>query len=436
MTTLPRAGVIVTGTEVLSGRVRDANGPWLADRLTELGVDHATTIVVGDRPEDMRAALAWLASQGVALIITSGGLGPTADDLTIEVVAAFHGRALVLDEALEGRIAAKLEPLLQRFPNLDIGAWREGTRKQALVPEGATVLEPVGTAPGLVVGPSGSGPTVVVLPGPPSELQAMWPAALEAQALSDAIGGAATFTVRTLRMYGMPESEIAETLRVAEADGIDLAALEITTCLRRGEIEVVTRYEPDGAQAYEALEDVIRERHAGTLFSDDGSTVDDQVARALLDQGATIATAESCTGGLLAARLTERAGSSAYVLGGIVAYANSAKVHVVGVDAELIARHGAVSVEVAEALAFGALRRLDTDVGVGITGVAGPDGGTEAKPVGFVCLSAASRDGRRITRTVNLPGGREDVRDRSTTVAMHLVRRLLHGEGERAAVAA
>jgi nicotinamide-nucleotide amidase len=160
------------------------------------------------------------------------------------------------------------------------------------------------------------------------------------------------------------------------------------------------------------------------------------VARALLDQGLTIATAESCTGGLLAARLTERAGSSAYVLGGLVAYANSAKVHVVGVDAELIARHGAVSVEVAEALAFGALRRLDADVGVGITGVAGPGGGTPEKPVGFVCLSAASRDGRRITRTVTLPGGRTDVRDRSTTVAMHLVRRLLHGEGERAPLAA
>jgi nicotinamide-nucleotide amidase len=431
--TVPRAAVVVTGTEVLNGRVRDANGPWLADRLTELGVDHAMTLVVGDRPQDMRDALAWLAGRGVALVITSGGLGPTADDLTIEVVAEFAGLTMELDEALEGRIAAKLEPLLRRFPNLDVDAWRIGTRKQAMVPRGATVLEPVGTAPGLVVPGS---PTIVVLPGPPSELRTMWPAAVEAQALRDAVAGAGSFHVRTLRMYGMPESEIAETLRVAEAQGIDLGAVEVTTCLRRGEIEVVTRFSDGAAPVYSALEDVVRERHAGTLFSDDGSTVDDLVARALLDQGATIATAESCTGGLLAARLTERAGSSAYVLGGIVAYANSAKVHVVGVDPELIARHGAVSVEVAEALAFGALRRLDADVGVGITGVAGPDGGTPEKPVGFVCLSAASRDGRRITRTVNLPGGREDVRDRSTTVAMHLVRRLLHGEGERAAVAA
>jgi nicotinamide-nucleotide amidase len=432
----PRAAVVVTGTEVLNGRVRDANGPWLADRLTELGVDHAMTIVVGDRPEDMRRALAWLTEQGMALVITSGGLGPTADDLTADVVAAYQGRAMGLDEALEGRIAAKLEPLLARFPNLNIDAWRIGTRKQAMVPDGAAVLEPVGTAPGLVVPPTATGPTIVVLPGPPSELQAMWPAALATRELRDAVAGAGSFTVRTLRMYGMPESEIAETLREAERRGIDLDAMEITTCLRRGEIEVVTRYEADAQGAYEQLEDVIRERHAGTLFSDDGSTVDDLVARALLDQGATIATAESCTGGLLAARLTERAGSSAYVLGGIVAYANSAKVHVAGVDAELIARHGAVSVEVAEALALGAMRRFDTDIGVGITGVAGPGGGTEAKPVGFVCLSVAARDGRRITRTVTLPGGRTDVRDRSTTVAMHLVRRLLHGEGERAASAA
>jgi nicotinamide-nucleotide amidase len=437
MSDIPRAGIVITGTEVLNGRVRDANGPWLADRLTELGVDHETTVVVGDRPGDMRGALEWLASQGVALVITSGGLGPTADDLTIDVVAAFQGRDLALDEPLQGRIAAKLEPLLQRFPNLDIDAWREGTRKQALVPVGATVLEPVGTAPGLVSAPaSGDGPTIVVLPGPPSELQSMWAQALETRALRDAVAGAGSFAVRTLRMYGMPESEIAETLRVAEATGVDLAPLEITTCLRRGEIEVVTRYGPDGGEAYAALEDLVRERHAGMLFSDDGSTVDDLVARALLDQGATIATAESCTGGLLAARLTERAGSSSYVLGGIVAYANSAKVHVAGVDPELIARHGAVSLEVAEALAFGALRRLDADVGVGITGVAGPGGGTEAKPVGFVCLSAASADGRRITRSVQLPGGRDDVRDRSTTVAMHLVRRLLHGEGERAPIAA
>ena len=260
------------------------------------------------------------------------------------------------------------------------------------MPVGATVLEPVGTAPGLVSAPaSGDGPTIVVLPGPPSELQAMWAQAVEARALRDAVAGAGSFAVRTLRMYGMPESEIAETLRVAQATGIDLAPLEITTCLRRGEIEVVTRYGPDGGTAYAALEDLVRERHAGMLFSDDGSTVDDLVARALLDQGATIATAESCTGGLLAARLTERAGSSSYVLGGIVAYANSAKIHVAGVDPELIARHGAVSLEVAEALAFGALRRLDAEWVWASPASPGPAAGRRTSPSASCACRRASR---------------------------------------------
>jgi nicotinamide-nucleotide amidase len=428
-----RAGIVVTGTEVLTGIISDRNGPWLSERLRERGLQPAHILIVGDRRTDVRAALDFLAAEGMDLIVTSGGLGPTADDLTVEVVADFAGRPLALDEALEARIWDILVRLRRRWRNLDPDAIRAANRKQALVPDGATILEPVGTAPGFVVPGT---PAVVVLPGPPGELQAMWPAAVQAPALREAIAGAGSFSVRTLRMYGMPESEIAETLRVAEGRGIDLGALEITTCLRRGEIEVVTRFEPSAADVYAALEEVIRERHAGVLFSDDGSTIDELVARALLDRGETIATAESCTGGLLAARLTERAGSSDYVLGGIVAYANSAKVHLAGVDPELITRHGAVSVEVAEALAFGAMRRFDADVGVGITGVAGPGGGTEEKPVGFVCLSAAARDGRRITRTVTLPGGRQDVRDRSTTVALHLVRRLLHGEGERAPVAA
>jgi PncC family amidohydrolase len=305
-------------------------------------------------------------------------------------------------------------------------------RKQAMVPDGATVLEPVGTAPGLVVPPAAGarGPTILVLPGPPRELQAMWPAALGSEALQAALGGATAYATRELRLFGIPESEIATTLEEAEAAGVDLGALEVTTCLRRGEVEVVTRYEPQAAAVYAALEDFIRERHADTLFSDDGTTVDEQVARTLLERGQTIATAESCTGGLLAGRLTERAGSSAYALGGIVAYANAAKVRIAGVDPTLIEEFGAVSAQVAEALADGALHRFDADVGVGITGVAGPGGGTPEKPVGFVCFSVVHREGRRMTRSVRMPGSRADIRERSTTVAMHLVRRVLAGEGE------
>jgi nicotinamide-nucleotide amidase len=231
-----------------------------------------------------------------------------------------------------------------------------------------------------------------------------------------------------LRLFGIPESEIAETLRVAEGRGLDLERLEITTCLRRGEVEVVTRYEPAAQDVYQAFEGIVRERHADTLFSDDGSSVDEQVAALLRDSARTVATAESCTGGLVVARLTELPGSSGYVRGGIVAYDNAIKIELAGVSPELIERHGAVSAEVAAALADGAASRLGADVGVGVTGVAGPDGGTPDKPVGLVWLSVVSRDGARLTRSVNLPGGRRDVRDRSTTVALHLIRRLLVGE--------
>jgi nicotinamide-nucleotide amidase len=423
-----RAGIVVTGTEVLTGRVADANGPWLSDRLRELGVDHAYTLVVGDRREDMEQALRFLAGAGMDLIVTSGGLGPTADDLTADVVGAFQGRAMVLDEALEVRIGEIVAVGMRRWPGTDPEVVRASSRKQAIVVQGATVLEPVGTAPGLVVPPAeGDGPVVVVLPGPPRELQAMWPAAAGTDAFAAATGAATAYVQRTMRLFGIPESEIAETLRAADAEhGLD--GLEITTCLRGGEIEVVTRYEPASAPVYDAFAEVVQRRHAATLFSADGSTVDEQVAGLLRERGLTIATAESCTGGLLAGRLTDLPGSSDYVAGGVVAYSNEAKTAMADVPAALIERAGAVSAEVAEALADGARARLGADVGVGITGIAGPGGGTGSKPVGLVWFSVAGPDGARITRSTTLPGGRADVRDRSTTVALHLIRRLLRGE--------
>ena len=256
----------------------------------------------------------------------------------------------------------------------------------------------------------------------------MWRTAIQTDAFREAIAGATTYVNGVLRLFGIPESEIASTLRAAETAGLELEPLEITTCLRRGEIEVSTRYEPPAEDAYEKLVQFIQERHGDTLFSEDGSTVDEQVITLLA--GRTVAVAESCTGGLMSARLTDRGGSSAYFLGGVVAYSNEAKIEHVGVDAELIARYGAVSTEVAEALADGAAERFGAEIGIGITGIAGPDGGTKEKPVGTVCFSVSSRDGRRITRATRLPGDRADVRDRSTTVAMHLLRRLLGGEGE------
>jgi len=319
-----RAGIVVTGTEVLTGRVQDRNGPWLADRLLELGVELAHITICGDRPADIEAQLRFLADEGVDLIVTSGGLGPTADDMTVATVARFCGRELVLDAALEDKITDILKRLMARFDNVDLDAVRVANRKQAMIPTGAHVIDPVGTAPGVVVPGK---PTIVVLPGPPRELQPMWPTAVQTDAVHEALAGRTTYRQEMVRMFGLPESGLAETLRDAQqVPGFD--RLEITTCLRRGEIEMVTRYEPDAAPVYADLMKHLRQRHGREIFSEDGSSVDDQVAS--LMAGRRIATAESCTAGLMAARLTERPGSSDYVVGGVVAYANEAKADVLG----------------------------------------------------------------------------------------------------------
>ncbi|MBA2504826.1 MAG: competence/damage-inducible protein A [Thermoleophilaceae bacterium] len=422
-----RAGIVVTGTEVLTGRVRDRNGPWLADRLLELGIELAHITICADRPEDMEAQLRFMADQGMDLVITSGGLGPTADDLTGEVVAAFQGRPLALDEEMEEKIWQILKPLMKRWSHLSEESIRASNRKQAMVPEGALAIDPAGTAPGLVVPPAEgrSGPTVVVLPGPPRELHAMWPAAVASEEFAGASAGRSEYEQDMLRLFGIPESEIAETLRVAEEQIAGFEDLEITTCLRRGEVEVVVRHGA-ASDSWPALHALIRERHGNTLFSEDGSTVDRQVFDLL--GGRPIAVAESCSGGLLSARLTELPGSSGHVAGGVVSYSNTAKAELLGVDPALIEAEGAVSPEVAEAMADGALARFGADFAAAITGVAGPDGGTEAKPVGYVCWCVKDASGTVLARDIRMPGDRTEIRDRSTTVAMHMLRRLLRGE--------
>src|SRR5437660_3241069 len=199
-----RAGILVTGTEVLTGIISDRNGPWLSERLVEHGVDAAMIQIVGDRQEDLMAALRFMAASGMALIVTSGGLGPTADDLTAEVVGRFAGREVVLAAELEERIAEILRPIMHRWPGLDPDAIRASNRKQAVIPSGATVLDPVGTAPGLVGAPvSGEGPTVVVLPGPPRELQPMWDMARETEAFQTAVAGATMYQRGIVRLFGI-----------------------------------------------------------------------------------------------------------------------------------------------------------------------------------------------------------------------------------------
>lgn len=423
-----RAGVVVTGTEVLTGRVRDANGPWLAERFLELGIDIAHITICGDRPEDMEAQLRFMTEQGMDVIVTSGGLGPTADDLTVEVVARFCGRELRLDERLEELITKIVRGFMRRFPGVDEQAVIASNRKQAMVPDGSFVIDPSGTAPGVVVTPRDcERPAIVVLPGPPAELQRMWPAAVESPQFRAATAARTDYERRMLRLFGIPEAAIAETLRHAEERIAEFGALEITTCLRRGEVEVVVRHEPHAAAAADALALLIAEEHPRALFSPDGSLIDDQIAGLLV--GARLAVAESCTGGLLAGRITDRPGASPYFAGGVVAYANEAKTELLGVDPGLIERHGAVSPEVAGAMADGALERFGADYAIAVTGVAGPDGGTEDKPVGYVCWSAKSATGGELARDIQMPGDRAAIRERSTTVALHLLRRLLTGEG-------
>jgi nicotinamide-nucleotide amidase len=419
-----RAGIVVTGTEVITGRISDSNGPWVSEQLAGLGVEVAHILVVADRPDDLEAGLRFLAAEGMDLIVTTGGLGPTADDLTAAMVARFAGRELVLDAEVEAKIAEILRGFARRGGfDFDEEAIMEANRKQAMVPEGAIALDPVGTAPGLVV-PAGEH-VVIVLPGPPRELRPMWPLAREAGPVRQVLARATPLRGYTLRMFGVPESEIAKSLREIEGDGVDIDAVEITTCLRRGEIEIDVRYRDETEAVAGAVRDGLAERHGRHLFSRDGETIDSQVAKLLA--GHRLGLAESCSAGLLAARITNVPGASAYMAGGVVSYADEAKVDLLGVDPALIADKGAVSPEVAEAMAIGALERFGADVAVAITGIAGPGGGTEAKPVGYVCFNARLADGSSIARDPVIPGGREDIRERSALVGMHLLRILLSG---------
>ncbi len=423
-----KAAILVTGTEVLTATIRDENGPWLSEQLTGLGVELVEIMIVADHPDDLRRGLEHMAGHGVDLIITTGGLGPTADDLTAEVVAGFCDREMELDPAMEEKIAVILRRFVRARPGgFDPDALDAANRKQAMVPRGAVALDPVGTAPGLVVPPrSGEGPLVLVLPGPPRELRPMWSAALEEPLVREVLAAATPLLAMRMRMFGTPESELALSLREIEGDGLSFEPLEITTCLRRGEVEVDVRYRRDGEDAARALRDALLDRHPRTLYSTDGATVDLMVAELLA--GRRLAVAESCSAGLLAARITDLPGASAYFAGGVVSYSNEAKRDLLGVGSDLLDAHGAVSAEVAEAMALGALDRFDADVAVSITGIAGPGGGSEDKPVGLVHFNARTADGRVEAVAPVIPGDRRDVRERSALVAMHLLRRLLSGD--------
>lgn len=415
-----RVGIIVTGTEVISGQIADRNGPWVSDRLLALGAEVPHLLQCGDRPADMTAQLQFLADEGLDLIITTGGLGPTADDLTVATVAAFCGLGLDHDPQLADQITGIIrdwrrydddEPLPENV--------RAAVDKQALVPAGAEPLRPAGTAPGLAIPAAAGRPAVLILPGPPHELQKMFGAALSTAAVAAALAGRESVRMATVRAYGLSEADLTATLESVAPSITGFTDLEITTCIRAGELDVDVRYRETADSAFAELKSALLAEHGDQFFSPDGRRFDDLLSDAL--EGHSIATAESCTGGMVAARITDRAGSSVYMLGGIVSYADEVKSGVLGVPADMIGDVGAVSKPVAAAMAEGARRVTGAKIGISTTGIAGPGGAVPGKPVGTVCFGLAV-DGRPTeTVTRQFPGDRAAVRTLATVYALHLV---------------
>jgi nicotinamide-nucleotide amidase len=414
--TRPRAVVVVTGSELVRGDRTDRNGPFVAAELLRLGVEPARIVIVGDREQELEEAL----SEGMRadLCVVSGGLGPTHDDRTVALVARAAGVGLRLDEGLHDEIGGISRRFAARMgrPYVD---FEPGVRKQATIPEGALSLGLAGTAPGLVLETSGA--VVIVLPGPPAELRRLWVEALRAEPVRRLLSRAQPPQVRLLRFFGASESAVAKALADAGGDG---DGVEATICARDFEIHVDLFVEPGAEARADQLSAQLVAPLEQYLFSRDERPVEELVLDLCHVQGLSLATAESCTGGMAAQRLTSVPGSSRVFLGALVAYSDDVKAQELGVPRELLERHGAVSAEVAEAMAVGARKRLGADVAVSITGIAGPDGGTPEKPVGLVYLHAESPSGSRSADFV-FPGDRDSIRRRAAATALHLVRRLL-----------
>jgi nicotinamide-nucleotide amidase len=412
----PKAAIVVTGSELVRGERTDLNGPFLAAQALELGLEPARITIVGDRPDELEAAL----REGLEadLCLVSGGLGPTHDDRTVELLARAAGRELVLDDGLHDEIGDVSRAVAERLrrPYAD---FEPGVRKQATLPDGGISLGLAGTAPGIVLD-TGHG-AAVVLPGPPSELQRLWPRALETDPVRRVLRRAQPPGRRVIRFYGASESAVAKALADAGGDG---GGVEATICAREFEIHVDLLVDPGFEARGEALERALVEPLERYLFARDERPVEALVLDLCRTRGLTLATAESCTGGLVGARLTSVPGSSDVFVGGVVAYANRVKEAELGVGAGTLAEHGSVSAETAAEMASGVRARLGADVGIAVTGIAGPGGGTAEKPVGLVYLHAETPDGGHGLE-FSFPSDRETIRARATVAALHLARRLL-----------
>jgi nicotinamide-nucleotide amidase len=415
----PRALIVVTGSELVRGERTDLNGPFLAREALRLGLEPARIAIVGDAPEELEAALR--AGLQADACLVSGGLGPTHDDRTVEMVARAAGVGLRVDEALEQQIEAVSRGAAERLkrPYADFA---QGVTKQATMPEGARSLGLAGTAPGLLM-TTEPGCVVVVLPGPPSELKRLWPNALETEEFRALLARTQPPGRRVLRFFGVSESAVARALADAGGDG---DGVEATICARDFEIHVDLVVEPGSEARADELISRLLPPIERWLFSRDERPIEEHVLALLRARGLGLVTAESCSGGMVAARLTGVPGASDVFRGGVVAYANEVKEGELGVPAALLEEYGAVSPEVAEAMAHGARERLGADVAVAVTGIAGPDGGTPEKPVGLVYLHVEGPDGGH-GREFSFPGDRASIRARATVGALHLVRRHLTG---------
>jgi nicotinamide-nucleotide amidase len=406
----PRAAVLVTGSELIRGGRRDANGPFLAEELTRLGLEPSRITLVGDEVPELEGAI----REGLSadLLVISGGLGPTHDDRTVELLARVAGLEALVDPELEHEIEDVSRRIAERF-NRPYAEFEAGVRKQATVPAGGRVIGIAGTAPGLVVETDGA--VAVVLPGPPPELRRLWQAALEDDAVRGVLEKAQPAERHVLRTYGVSESAVAQALAGlgGEPEGV-----QATICAHDGEIWVELFGPAEGLAR--SLKDAL----GSPVFAEDDRPVEELVLTLARENGLSIATAESCTGGLVAARLTTIPGGSDVFRGGVVAYENDVKLAQLRVPEQTIAAHGAVSPETAAAMAEGARNEVGADVAVAVTGIAGPGGGTHEKPVGLVYLHASAPD-RELAWKLDLPGDRAAIRRRATAAALHLLRTLL-----------
>lgn len=416
MRPITTANIIAIGTELLTPYRTDTNSLYLTGQLNELGIDVTAKSIVGDDVRDLERAIARALDES-DLVITSGGLGPTADDLTREAVAAVLGLALVEDAAIVTQLRERFARRAAPMP--------ENNRRQAMVPVGAEVLpNSRGSAPGLLLAHGDK--LVLLLPGPPRELEPMF-----AQSVRDRLAARTAgrrLRRRVIKIVGQPESTV-DAIAAPIYGPWAAAPTPITTTILAspGQVELHVAVRGSDVAVMDRLLDravqELVEAVGESAFSTDGRALEVVVGETLREKGMTIALAESCTGGMVAARLTEVPGSSAYVLGGVVAYANDVKRRVLDVPAELLDAHGAVSEPVAAAMAVGVRRALHADIGVAVTGIAGPDGGTDAKPVGTVCFSVSGPGDASRTLTRIVPGDRQLIRHWAVMVALDLVRR-------------